>query len=106
MFGGRLRELRKSRQVTLRQLAQRTGMDQVVLNKIELGMRMPPALEQLLALSDALSLTSEEFEGLLDLAAQANGESAARYTVEQVEKLKVSPTAGFFFTRWQKERED
>jgi len=98
-FGEKLRELRVRRQMTLCELGIETGMDYVVLNKIELGLRLPPPLEGIMALSDALGLVEDEFEELLDLAAQDNGDAGPRFTSDQVRRIKESQAAKAFFTR-------
>jgi len=108
-FGQFLRRLRLDRTMTLRQLGEAAGQDYVTVNKVELGLRTPPPLDGIIALADALDrvkeLTAKEFETLLDLAAEANGKAAARFTSEQVKRLKASQTAVTFFTRRSRGRE-
>lgn len=79
-------------------------MDYITLNKVELGLRLPPALEHIIALADALELNTNEFEELLDAAAEDNGKSGARFTSDELERLKESRTAQVFFTRRSDER--
>jgi hypothetical protein len=78
-------------------------MDYVVVNKIELGLRMAPPLEQIIALADALNrirkLKVGEFEKLLELAAEPNEKAGARFTSEELARLKESKMAYTFFTR-------
>ena len=104
-FGRRLRALREDRnKMTLRDLGQKAGMDYVLLNKIELGLRLPPPLEGIIALADAMQLSEEEFEELLDLAAKDNGKAGARFTSDEVRRIKESKTVPAFYTRRQRLR--
>ena len=100
-FGEMLRKLREDRKMTLRRLGEAAGQDYVLLNKIELGLRMPPPLEALIALADALSaakpVTEREIEQLLDLAAQPNRKAGSRFTQDALDRLKRSQTAPAFF---------
>lgn len=104
-FGNLLREFRENRNMTLRDLGTKASMDYIMLNKVELGLRIPPPLEGIMALSDALGLSEKDFERLLDLAAHNNGESGARFTSNDLQRIKDSKTAQTFFTRRQRERE-
>ena len=65
-FGERLREMRKEKGLTLREVAERAGIDFTYLSKIE-NERIPytPAVETIRQLADALSVDSIE---LLTLA--------------------------------------
>jgi len=101
MFGRRLKEFRTDpkRDMTLRDLGEKAGMDYVLLNKIELGLRLPPPLEGIIALADAMGLGESEFEQLLDEAAEENGRVGARFTSDEVRRIKESATANAFFTR-------
>lgn len=102
-FGKFLRKLRAKRRMTLRRLGEAAGQDYVILSKVESGLRKPPPLEAIFALSDALStvkpLTSAEFEKLLDLAARPSEKARPRFTQDEVARLKTSKTADIFFTR-------
>jgi len=102
-FGQMLRRLRDDRKMTLRQLGDAAGMDYVILNKVELGTRMAPPLEGIIALADALNrirkLKAGEFEKLLELAAEPNKKATARFTSDELARLKESTMACAFFTR-------
>jgi len=102
-FGELLRQLREDRKMTLRQLGEAAGLDYVMLNKVELGFRMPPPLEAIIAVVDALSevkpVSDKEIEELLDLTAEPNKKAGARFTSREVERLKASDTGPLFFTR-------
>jgi len=101
--GEYLRKLREDRKLTLRQLGEAAGQDYVLLNKVELGLRMPPPLEGIIALADALSaakpLSDAEIERLIDLAAQPNDKAGPRFSQNEVDRLKSSKAAQLFFTR-------
>jgi transcriptional regulator with XRE-family HTH domain len=103
-----LRKLREDRKMTLRQLGEAAGQDYVLLNKIELGLRMPPPLEVIIALADALSqvkpVSDREIEQLLDLAAQPNRKAGPRFTPEVLERLKRSETAHALFRFARRDR--
>jgi transcriptional regulator with XRE-family HTH domain len=109
-FGKFLRELREVRNMTLRQLGEAAGQDYVVLNKIEMGRRKPPPLEAIMALADALDgrrpLSEEEFEQLLNLAAEPNEQATARFEPNELERLKNSRAAQLFFTRRVRDKEN
>ena len=105
MFGDVLRELRHSRNMTLRQVGEKAGMDYITLNKIERGTRMPPSLEGLIAVADSLGLNEHEFERLLNASVDAGDKANPRFTPAQLEQLKTSGTAQAFFTRREKEKE-
>jgi len=100
-FGEFLRELRGNRNMTLRRLGEAAGMDYVALNKIELGYLIPPPLEGIIALADALSkveaLSDADVQKLLDLAAQPTARGKTRYTEAEVERIKGSLTGSRFF---------
>lgn len=99
MFGRKLRQFREDRQMTLRQLGEIAGQDYIILNKIELGLRLPPPLEGIMALADALKLKRNEFEELLNLAAEDNGKAGSRFTEKELSRIKQSRIAEVFFTR-------
>ena len=105
-FGKYLRKLRENRGLTLRKVGEIAGLDYVWLNKVELGLRMPPNLEGIIAIADAMELEPAEFEKLLDLAAQENGRTGARFTSDEVQRIKDSTTADAFFTRRERQKGD
>ena len=57
-FGNKVRFLRTARHMTIRDLAQRTGMSHGHLSRLERGIR-PPRSRDLVALADELDVTSE-----------------------------------------------
>ena len=87
-FGERLREMRKEKGLTLREVAERAGIDFTYLSKIE-NERIPytPAVETIRQLADALSVDSIE---LLTLAGKLP---------KELEALRGNQTARRFFDR-------
>lgn len=105
MFGKKLREFREKRQMTLRELGTKANMDYILLNKVELGLRLPPQLDGIMALADAMNLDPTEFEQLLDEATD-NGPAGARFTADEVARIKQSTSAYVFFTRRTQDEEN
>ncbi|MDD3925606.1 MAG: helix-turn-helix transcriptional regulator [bacterium] len=64
-FGSYLRELRKQRDLSLRQLAEDAGIDFTYLSKMETNKIPPPSEDAIMRLADALGADSDE---LLSLA--------------------------------------
>lgn len=59
-FGELLRNLRKQRKVTQRQLAERVGIDFTYISKIESGTMDPPAEDKIIRIAEVLQVQSEE----------------------------------------------
>lgn len=87
-FGQRIRELRHERKLTLRQLAESTGVDFTYLSKIENG-RVPytPAVETIRSLASALNVD------VVDLLQTANK------LPEELRSISKSVQARRFFAR-------
>lgn len=87
-FGERLREIRKDKGMTLREVAERAGIDFTYLSKIENG-RMPytPAVETIRELADALKVDSIELLTLADKLPK------------ELEPLRANKQARRFFDR-------
>jgi len=87
-FGERLREIRREKGLTLREVAQRAGIDFTYLSKIENG-RVPytPAAETIRQLADALKVDSIELLTLADKLPK------------ELEPLKTNQQARRFFDR-------
>lgn len=64
-FGSYLRELRKQRDLSLRQLAEDAGIDFTYLSKVETNKIPPPSEDAIMRLADALGADADE---LLSLA--------------------------------------
>jgi transcriptional regulator with XRE-family HTH domain len=67
-FGRRVTELRDRLGLKQRTLAQRVGLTPSHLNKIEKGVRNPPAVETILSIIQVLHLNHNEAEELVQLA--------------------------------------
>ena len=63
-FGQRLRDLRKSKGLTQRELADKVGVSFTYLSKIENGAMQPPRGKTIIALANALDTDSDELFGL------------------------------------------
>ena len=62
-FGGRLRQLREEKSISLRELAKKIGVSAPFLSDIELGRRLPAA-EKLELLAKELQVSIDEFTAL------------------------------------------
>ena len=62
-FGQRLRELRKAKGMTQRELAQRAGIDFTYLSKLETGAMPPPSEKTILSLAEVLDADADELFG-------------------------------------------
>lgn len=65
-FGGRIRQLRKEHDLTLRELADQVGIDFTYLSKIETGRGVPPAEDTIRRLAQRLDADPEELVLLAD----------------------------------------
>ncbi len=87
-FGERLRQVRKERGLTLRQLAERVGVDFTYLSKIENGrVAYTPAVETIRDLAQTLRVDSIEFLTL------------AKKLPKELEPLNANVQARRFFDR-------
>lgn len=80
-FGELLRNLRKERKVTQRQLAERVGIDFTYISKIESGTMDPPAEDKIIKIAEVLQAEPEE----LILAAKKVPKSFQRLITENKE---------------------
>lgn len=69
-FGEKLRELRRNRKLTLKQVSEKSGIDLTYLSKIENNKTGTPEEETIKKLFDALTLDNSDKEDLLSLANQ------------------------------------
>jgi len=72
-FGGTVRRLRETREISLRQLAQRVGMSPTYLSKVERNDFKPPSEEKIRAIAQALDQDTDE---LLALAGRVSSDLA------------------------------
>lgn len=68
-FGSRIRDLRKEKDISLRDLADRVGLDFTYLSKIENGKVEPPSEDKIRKMAKVLEADEEE---LLDLAGKVS----------------------------------
>jgi len=67
-FGQRLRELRKAKGITQRELAQKTGISFAYVSKLETGVMPPPRQKIILALAKVLGANNADTDELFGLA--------------------------------------
>ena len=63
-FGSRIRSLRKEKDISLRELSERVGMDFTYLSKIENGKVEPPSEQKIRAIASELEVGAEELLAL------------------------------------------
>lgn len=63
-FGVKIRELRKSADLSQRELAKKIGVDFTYLSKIEIGIMPPPAEDKIIKLADVLGANEDELFAL------------------------------------------
>ncbi len=76
-FGERLRQLREARGLSMRQLAERSGVDVGVISRVERGQYKPPKIGTIEKLARALELGTAEEAGLLRLSGRLEPELTA-----------------------------
>jgi transcriptional regulator with XRE-family HTH domain len=91
-----LRDLRVGEGVTLRQLADKTGVHFTLLSKIETGLRPPPEIHVIFRIADVLGLTGETLQEFVRLATEPAKAASRRLSGEQLEKLRGSPSLRSF----------
>ena len=90
-FGGRIRELRKLKDISLRDFADMVEIDFTYLSKIENGKVDPPSEEKIIAMAKKLEVDAEE---LLSLAGKISG--------EQIRKaVEANPDVGILLRKLQ-----
>ena len=65
-FGPRLRALRLERRLTIEQAAEAVGIERVVMNRYELGIRVPETAHALASLCRLYNVSSDYLLGLID----------------------------------------
>ena len=84
-FGERLREIRKSRGLSQRELAEKVKLNFTYLSKIETSAMVPPSEKTILALAKALDADSDE---LLALANKMPSDLAKRVDLDTIKWLR------------------
>lgn len=90
-FGGRIRELRTRKGISLRDFADMVHIDFTYLSKIENGKVDPPSEEKIRAMANKLDVEAEELLGL-----------AGKISSEQIRKaVESNPDVGILLRRLQ-----
>ncbi len=93
-FGSRIRQLRKEKDISLRDLADRVGIDFTYLSKIENGKVEPPSEEVIRLISKELEVDPED---LLSLAGKVSS--------EQIRKaVESNPSVGILLRKIQTQK--
>lgn len=101
-FGELLRNLRKQRKVTQRQLAERVGIDFTYISKIESSTMDPPAEDKIIRISEVLQVEPEE----LILAAKKVPKSFQRLITENKEiPVFLRKASDLSSAQWRKIKE-
>lgn len=90
-FGTRIRELRKEKDIPLRDLADRIGIDFTYLSKIENGKVEPPSEQKIRAMAKELDV---EAEGLLALAGKVSSDQIRQ-------AVQANPSVGILLRKIQ-----
>ena len=90
-FGSRIRQLRKDKNISLRDFADRVRIDFTYLSKIENGKVEPPSEEKINAMAKELEVDREE---LLALAGKVSSEDIRR-------AVESNPSVGILLRRIQ-----
>ncbi|MEW6770246.1 MAG: helix-turn-helix transcriptional regulator [Bacillota bacterium] len=93
-LGARLRALRRSRNLSQEQLAERTGIHPTYLTKIELGMRLP-SLEVLSRLAVALSTSVASIVQAMDQPHGSSPQREAEFLLQGLSPGQTSLTRDF-----------
>jgi len=84
-FGTRIRELRKLKDISLRDFAERIEIDFTYLSKIENGKVYPPSEKKIVAMAKELNVSKEE---LLNLSGKVSAEGI-RKAMEENPKVGI-----------------
>ena len=100
-FGEVLRELRRSRGISQRQLATKSGMDFSYISKIENGRLPPPSADTVMKISNALEVAPDQ---LLALTGKLPTEviNAIGSSVAAMQFVRSAQSMGLSEDEWQK----
>ncbi len=90
-FGSRIRQLRKSKKISLRDFADQIHVDFTYLSKIENGKVEPPSEEKIRSIATQLGVGEEE---LLELAGKVSQEEIRK-------AVQLNPSVGILLRRIQ-----
>jgi PAS domain S-box-containing protein len=87
-FGQRLRELRKARGMTQRELAQKTAISYSYVSKLETGVMPPPRQKIILALAEVLGANNADTDELFGLARKMPSDLLAHVDTGMIKMLR------------------
>ena len=87
-FGQRLRELRKAKGMTQRELAQKTGISFAYVSKLETGVMPPPRQKIILALAEVLDANNADTDELYGLAKKMPPDLLKHVDTQMIERLR------------------
>ena len=87
-FGRRLRELRKAKGMTQRELAQKSAISFAYVSKLETGVMPPPRQKIILALANVLGANSAETDELFGLAKKMPSDLLAHVDTGMIKTLR------------------
>lgn len=89
VFGEYLRQLRESRSLRQKDIAESLGVSTVYVCDIEKGRRNPPSADKITVIAQVIGLSDKESSMLFDLAGSARGNAAP----DLIEYLNKNPNA-------------
>lgn len=87
-FGQRLRELRKAKGMTQRELSQETGISFAYVSKLETGVMLPPRQNVILALAKAFGADNADTDELFGLAKKMPPDLLKHVDTEMIKMLR------------------
>jgi PAS domain S-box-containing protein len=87
-FGQRLRELRKAKGMTQRELAQKTGISFAYVSKLETGAMPPPRQKIIVALAKVLGANNTDTDELFGLAKKMPSDLLKHVDTQMIEMLR------------------
>lgn len=89
-FGERLALVRKRRELTQQQLAERVGCQQTDIHRMEAGLVRDPHMSRLVALALALQVSTDALAGLRDITEEV---AVPPKTAKRLRSRKAAPVA-------------
>jgi PAS domain S-box-containing protein len=87
-FGQRLRELRKAKSMTQRELAEKTGISFAYVSKLETGVMPPPREKIILTLAKVLDVNDADMDELFGLAKKMPSDLREQIDTEMIRRLR------------------
>lgn len=88
-FGQRLRELRKAKGISQRELARKASISFAYISRLENGLRPPPGEKAILALSQALGANDGDMDELFGLAGKMPSDLAKHIDAGMIRTLRL-----------------